>query len=423
MSQVNSWRTELRRLQIDLSSREIISYKAHRLALGQLWLTLQSVPDPIFLAYREMPEERLVEASEKMGPALAEGRLEFRESASPEEIALLVGAQLRALENVLVARPGFAHPPSSPDSYLVPEIDAFIIPRRDSKLQDGKTGPGRGLGRRATPRHRIIPRTVDDYNVELVWDTRLSAGHTAGRRRALGAALLPGMTLTRDPAQKKWVALAADCPQQSDLIAGHVRGSHDDGAMAVVYPELSMPPHRLLLLQAELGGRSRLMEPGSGPALVAAGSWHENDGRGVRNVMRVLDKTGVERMRYAKSIPYFRDGLHEGIVADRNIPVLVNTDFLATFAICLDFCERELAIPYDRLDVDLVLVASQGNERTMKGHEANAEKLGIKHGGETFVVQHGEKGHDPVGYVFPREEHATDARENRSWSTRLLSFI
>ena len=416
------WINELRVLQAKQAGRDVTGERALRLSMAELWGHLRSCPNEIAIAFRQLPEEALVAGAELKRKALAEGLISWGPAKDATEFAREVGSQLWALDTELADRPGFINPPAGPNGYLCRETDVFVIPRRDAKTLDGRTGPGRGFGRRGTPHHRILPRLIDEYEVRLVWEPRLSAGRIGGQSHNMGAALLPKMELLPDPEQPMWIALSADCPEDGATISRQVQGCYDDGAFVMVYPELSMPEARRKLLSGALEARSRQMEVGKGPAFVAAGSWHDRDADGVRNIMRVLDKTGTERMRYAKSSAYFRDGVEEGIVLDKVIPVLVNTDFLATFAICLDFCERELPTPYDRLDVDLILVASYGNAQTMKGHEANAGDFRTKLGGQTFVVQHSDTCPNPVGYVLPAPTEGGPHVEDREWSTRSVRF-
>lgn len=336
------WRTRLDELQEVQSARDVTSEAALRLSLAELWNLLRTCPNDIVTIYRQASEASILAYADPLREVITHGRLKWDLSGSETQVAMAIGGQLRAIDAALADRPGFAQPPAGPNSYLCAESDAFVVPRRLAKSIDAHTGPGRGFGRRGTPHHRVLPRRIGDFEVKIVWSPQLSAGAVGTNERALGAALFPGMRLVQDTAlEPQWIALSADCPDEQTMIPLQVNNCYESAALALVYPELSMPETRRLLLSEALRDRSAQMELGQGPALVAAGSWHERGADGVRNVMRILDKSGVERMQYAKTSAFFRDGVREGIVTSDIVPVLVNTDFLATFAICLDFCERD----------------------------------------------------------------------------------
>ncbi|MBP0114352.1 hypothetical protein [Bradyrhizobium vignae] len=56
-------------------------------------------------------------------------------------------------------------------------------------------------------------------------------------------------------------------------------------------------------------------------------------------------------------------------------------------AICLDFCDV-CETPFSELDVDVMLVPSMGNDRTMQGHQTTAAQVEVRFGTRSFVVQH-----------------------------------
>ena len=57
------------------------------------------------------------------------------------------------------------------------------------------------------------------------------------------------------------------------------------------------------------------------------------------------------------------------------------------FAICKDFCDRAVALPFAELPVDLMLVPSIGRTSTLAGHLANVEDLRLRTGAVVLVVQ------------------------------------
>ena len=350
----------------------MVADAALRLGLAELWNLIRHGPRDLTLAYRTINDTSILREANRLGDELAEGRLGWAVSEDWSEQALSLGAQLRALDHELAGRPSFSR--LSTMSFHCPEVGAFVIPRIRPKPVDQPIGPGCGFGRRATPHHRILPESIGSLTVTLVTKPLLSCGSLAGSTRNLGAAMLPGMVLSPEPEPGPYFATSASCDNDAQIIRDQVAAAFDEDAFAMVWPELSMPDDRRAVVEKALDARARSMQPG-GPAIVVTGSWHETIDEERRNVLRVLDKTGKEQLSFLKLAPYQRGDVREDVVAGDTIPVVVNLDALVTFGICLDFCDVDVPVPYLELDVDLVLVASHGNNTTMKGHEANAGKL------------------------------------------------
>lgn len=388
--------------------------------MARLWHQAVSAPDTLQIEFRQLDLKDFLTAKRAAIDALDEGDLQPLSASSWKELAVALGAQLMALDELLAQTPSFVGPPAVDDPFLVPGTELHVIPRSRAK-RDMRPGPGAGFRRRATPHHRILPRRIGTHAIETVWRPQLSAPSVrAPTERRFGAALLPGMSLEPPYDPGDWIASSAPCPDDGSLVREQVAGAYENDVFAAVWPELSMPPERLALLSRLLKERSDLMEVGVGPAIVAAGSWHEEKEGQVRNVMRILDRTGQQRLEFFKGSAYAVGPLREGIVPHDVLPVLVNDDALVAFAICLDFCELETTFRYE-LDVDYVLVASLGNRTTMDGHKANSRRLASRTGGRSFVVQHSDTG-IPVGWVLPGadDERPDDLEESRPWSVRAI---
>jgi predicted amidohydrolase len=139
--------------------------------------------------------------------------------------------------------------------------------------------------------------------------------------------------------------------------------------------------------------------------LIVGGTWHEeNDGK-VANVATIFDGYGAIKLTYKKMLPFIDEEMKaESIELGKKLPVLVTDDQLVTVAICKDFCDLSLSLPYLELDVDLVLVPSMGNEATMKGHQNTAKRMRVLYGARTFIVQQvypKEQTYEALGLVLP----------------------
>ena len=397
---------------------EVVDAGTRRTALARIWKAAVEAPDKLNVEYRTLSQDELEPSVTAARDALDEGGLLLPAGRSWKDLALAVGAQLAALDAALADTPAFFGSAAGPGAFLVSEAGLHVIPRSRAK-RGLRAGPGAGFRRRATPHHRLLPVEIEGFRIELVSRPQLArpTGAAAGTLR-MGAALLPGISLTPVEGRPDWVAGAAPCLDEKGAISAQVDGAYDDGVFAALWPELSMPPGRFAMLQEHLSRRSARMEATHGPRIVAAGSWHEERDGTMRNVMRILDSSGMQQFEFWKITAYSVGQVHEGAVAHNVIPVLITDEALVTFAICLDFCDLETTFKYD-LDVDLVLVPSHGNRKTMSGHASNAGRLNATTGGSAFVVQHSEED-PPVGWVLPGvdEKQPGMLDENRTWSVR-----
>lgn len=171
------------------------------------------------------------------------------------------------------------------------------------------------------------------------------------------------------------------------------------GAHAIVWPELTIDDDALGTLQDELAAAA--LREGHGPEVVVAGSWHRQHGDHLRNSAPVLDATGNEHAHHWKSVLFIGAQVRQEMVEPGDeILVLACDRFLASVAICKDYCDLATEAPWPFLDVDLLLVPSMGGRSTMDGHVARAAQDVISHGLRVFVVQQGDHGSSP-SFVLP----------------------
>lgn len=263
----------------------------------------------------------------------------------------------------------------------------------------------------------------NDLEVRPIWIPHLSFGLAPGAEQTVGAALMPAMKVEFEKQLNgTYRAVGAPCPDEARILAEQIEGAYAGPRLAIAWPELSMPPDRLETLQGDMRKQSRNVEPQEGPAITVAGSWHDERDGVIRNVMRVLDKSGVERLAFDKVTTFVGGGVTEANIPGKIIPVLMNNDALVTFAVCSDFCDLEIDPPYLSLDIDLLVVPSLGNAAALNGHEGNARRFGIFFGTSTFLVQQNEDTHDPVGWVLPACAVSRKKEEDKAWSVRQFTF-
>lgn len=418
-----AWRQKAAALQAKHAQISALSSQDLILALSELWRLVFEPTRDLAVSFRDLDETELSKASAFYHDLLHDGHIAWQASGTWRQTALAVAGQLRALDAELATRPRFAQPPASSSQLLCRETDIFVIPRARPKPGGRRPGPGNGLLRRATPHHRLIPRVIDGkFEVELHWTQHFAFGSVPRDEGRVGAALFPGLAVKWDEREDGHVAVEAPCSDEATALAAQLDGAFADGFLAVAWPELSMPPDRLDRLKGGLAARAAKAPALVGPVLVAAGSWHEEEDGVVRNVMRLLDKTGRERLRFDKITTFVGGGVREGNLAAARIPVLLNNDALITFAVCSDFCDLDLDPPYLQMDVDLIVVPSLGNANALKGHEGNAQRMAVRTGASTFVVQQHESKKEPLGWVFPKRDGAPSLEEQEAWSTRSIAF-
>lgn len=389
-------------------------------------LMVVDVPDEALSHYEEIDEGRLSIAA--LGAAkIMSGDARAGENTweAAAQLIFEIAVRVRALDAFLNFEMGF--PPGRPPrvSRFLHDGRAYILPRfiPRARLRDGQA-----FSRRALIHHRILPRLVRGVKVEpIILDDRNAKGRASGGLK-YGAALVEGLShVYANPRQGRFIVSTIVLPDADAILRRHVEAAFADGCFAVVWPELSVAPEGKAFIAHLLKSRISDRQGATVPSIVVAGSQHEEIDGHFQNIATIFDGYGMEIATHAKSRPY-RDqaiGL-EDIRSRPSIPVLVGESGAFAIAICKDFCDLARVPLYLDLDLDAVLVPSMGEDNTMANHLAAAQRIYVKYGTRTFVVQQnvpdavgGGTGH--IGYVLPpsrptSEIQPADLRNSSTWS-------
>jgi hypothetical protein len=243
----------------------------------------------------------------------------------------------------------------------------------------------------------------------------------------MGAALFPGLDLQiRREGEDGFVVTGAACAGMDVTVLRQLQAAFADGCFAAMWPELTVAPTLLALIQRTLEDRALSVDPRNSLQLVVAGSWHVQEEHGLANVAPVLDGYGGVKLLYRKVLPYQDRKIGtEAIAPVLEVPVLVTDDHLVGFGICKDFCDQGVPLAFADLDVDLVLVPSMGNPVTMDGHRSTAKRMRTLFGTRAFVVQQAEAerpADEQPGWVLPFPNDPTglatpDLRQAGDWQS------
>jgi hypothetical protein len=372
-----------------------------REAIVELMRLMLSGPESIQQRYKAIDELQLRTLAEAARANLDQGSMAWLDC----ELVEAAGAQLRAFDRYLLDHGDIRGKPDNPNvDYLCPTSDVHVIPRFAAEQPQPHLVTSRTVRRRGLVWHRLIPRTMGDYTIDLQWHADLSLSFRRTNARVLGA-LFDGLTLIRDERFTNYVAADAPCVDEDATIAKHVEAAYAGDVTIALWPELTMPKERRAKLRSALKARARECDPGTGPTLIAAGSWHEVDGTTVRNRMHILSSIGQPRFVHDKTLPLESKTLGtEELAPSYRIAVLIAEDALIAFAICRDFCELQITKIYHELDVDLVIVPSYGDIATILAHRQQATNLYTDPGTRAFVVQQivpEEATEAGVGFILP----------------------
>lgn len=387
-----------------------------RSALIELHRLMTIAPSEVQVAYKDVDESLLVSEAELRIDGIADGDLSWSFGQTDDVLGWTTSAaiQIRALDRYLL-RDARDHdgPPADPNSdWRSPDGSHFLIPRKRPREPDPKRRARKSYKRRGVLHHRILPCELMGYSVILHWqDALASANGESGARH--GAALFKGLELDTEDRDGGFIVTGVRCEDTEGTLALQMEAALADGCVSVVWPELTISPELLEKICAFLRDRALDGDGRTPPQILVAGSWHEVDEDKVRNVATVLDGYGGVKLRFEKMMPF--DSTQTGpekIAPGGVLPVIITDDRLIAFAICRDFCEEDLDLPYPNLDVDLVLVPSMGGAKTMRSHQGTAKAIRVRYGCRTFIVQQGDAP-DPdgaLGYVMP----APDDPEERT---------
>lgn len=407
----NSWRASVKRLAGDFISIDKSGPDGGlREAMLRAWLAMSAAPSPVKHDYAMISEARILTAAGKVSGKLITDDFGFKAPTTLDDrdFVLSLGGFLRAVETELSHRDEGGRPLNPEDDWLhvVNDQGYYVIPleriawrQRKAPAQDKRPFTQRGL-----LRFRIVPQSIEGADVKLYRPERISSG----RAKHFGAALFEGIHFQEQRGDETFRLMEVSIGDRETQLKLACDRMIADGCLAVVLPELTVDDNSLQFIKSELSDKSWL---GDAPdrlgdlGFVVAGSWHkEIDGEVFANIATVLDNDGTTLLEYHKRLP-FRDpeGNAEGIRRGTELPLLILDEGLFGFAICLDFCDRTLTSPYDRMDVDYVLVPSCGNEATMSGHLRTAMDLDDRVKTRSFVVQQAYPNLTPkgLGYVLP----------------------
>ena len=408
---------------------------ASRRLLVDWYLIAEAAPPELLRHYATFEEADLTRRAAFDLESMHRGDFSLRLAGTSDAVAALlgVGARLRALDDLLAIQAHDHGLPSDPEgTWLVKGSadDAFLIPRylprKPPRARQGKPVTAGPFTHRSLIHHRVLPTRIGSRAVRLAC-AAVRLGRDDGPL-ILGGGLFPGLHLIPEPVGKCFRIKAVQCDRQEEVADEIMRQALVDDCCAVVFPELTISPdlrnriERSLRRQPPRPGRQRSIP------LVIAGSWHEPAGARYRNVAPILDGFGAVVARHEKTMPYDYNGSMEALQRGGAITVVVTEDALVGVAICLDFCDRggTRHNPYAMLDVDLMLVPSFGNARTLDGHMATAQDMKTRWRTETFVVQQGDRLPPPgIGYVLaPADDlksQATDLVSDQPWNRRPAS--
>lgn len=357
----------------------------------------RSSPAIVLQSYTRISEDDLVDAAEDRRGELEAGRDGWwiLPSADPVDMAFIIGAEIRATDALLRhVRPREA--PSRADrEYRLSKEKAFVIPCRERRL--GKAGRDRqSYERRGLLNHRILPTIVQGFRVKLSGGGNVAMRAPVGPPQQTAAAGLFGdiKLAVSEPAGGLFIVDGCQAAGKSAQIDRNLAEAQRCQASLLVWPELTMTPTDLERIRSWLA-RRLFIDDADGPSLdfVVAGSWHRQIKGHTVNRSEVLDGNGQRLLSFDKLFAYHDIDLGtEGIAPSRTLQVLILDDILVAFGICRDFAESQAGNPFQTLDVDLVVVPSMGNARTVQGHELTGKLMKERFTTRTFVVQQADPG-------------------------------
>ncbi|MEG3166575.1 hypothetical protein U1737_00015 [Sphingomonas sp. LB3N6] len=380
------WERKAAALAAEHAERSAATLDTIRLSLVELDRLFKEASTAIERRYKEIPERLLREFTEEAEALIDEGSLAWLQ----RDVVEAAAAQVRALDRHLYQhRERRGKPDDVNTDFLCTEHETHVIPRPLAKPPEDPAGVSTTTyRRRGLVRHRLLPRvTSEGFEVVLHWHRDLSLQFRTAEAKVVSA-VFQDLTLIPDRSFEKFVASEAPCLDEDGAIDAQIAAVYEPGVVLALWPELTMPKERRAKLAGALLAKSKASPLEVRPAIIAAGSWHEVDGRQVRNRMHVLSGSGRHRFYHDKSLPLESTTLGvEELTPSDQVAVLVNDDVLIAFGICRDFCEAQISDLYIELDVDLVVVPSYGDRKTIEAHREKARRLSIKSAGSTFVVQ------------------------------------
>jgi hypothetical protein len=390
IQQLQIWKAEARKLGEAHGAIADVSRDVLRRVLIQLNLLFLKAPGEIRRAYKNLSEKRLAVSQQQRTDVVNSGSLGWTlpEHDDAASIAEALGGQIRAIDWRL-----FRQASQFPFevSYWLAEGDEFYVIPRSGVSKDRLSKKGQPYEKRGMFNHRIVPSEIDGYRVEVVESRTLRLSATADPSEwIMGACVFAGLDprpkFTHVNDDKYFIIDHLICDTANDTVDEQMEKALADNCMAVVWPELSVPPPLRQRIEDRLR-RVDIVDTRERPEIVVAGSWHEPKEGGHVNRAHIYDGYGKHLAVYDKIEPYYdsRWGT-EKISPGKTLCILATEAALIGFAICLDFCEVN-SNPFTELDIDLMLVPSMGNDETMRGHQLTAKRISVRFGARSFVVQ------------------------------------
>lgn len=377
-------------------------------AIAVVYEALAATPDDLLQDYDGFTENQLADPSGQRATEVALGRIEIADSGDPLEILLDAARLLRALEKAVLEHSRHIESDRGADledQYRTTDGRHYVIPRVTAIA--GITG--KPFLRRALLHHRVLPTRIGNLAIRLfrsplVPDATETVRERTGGARNYGAAFFPGLTVsTVKIGGNSFRVDGVSGFDAATELADHVARARNDGCIAIIWPELTMPQTSVQWLRSHLAAAA--MDKLAPFRFLLAGSWHLETGGQFRNVAQVLDGNGEPLFEIVKWAKFKLDGLREAIVPGREIPVLIGDGDLTVMAICRDFLQETKEVPYRLLNADVAIVpsmtASIDEVETLNGHAATAHTMAVRFGTRTMVVAQPKKpGSAGVGRVL-----------------------
>jgi len=376
-----------------LSSRHGALARVGRDEMRQILIDLDSIfraaPGSVHTAYKSLTEKRLGESQELFANCFDDDKAIWTlADEGAERVAELLGGLIREADRVLAYRR--SQWPIASSEWLVENAQRWVLPR--TGISASRTvRRNQGYDKRGILLHRILPARVEGYPVDVFDSRTVHSASTDLSKWKMGACLfqdfeaIPEFSVIRG--EKHFIVTGTKCPSAQQTVTAQVDSCLEENCVGLVWPELTVPTalrKEILKLFAD----RPLTDEREAPEFLVPGTWHESEDGEVVNRTRLYDGYGVERLAYDKIAPYADDDWgKERIRPGGRICVLATEGALLGLAVCLDFCDV-VTTAFSELDLDVMLVPSMGNDRTMQGHQATAATLELKFGTRSFVVQH-----------------------------------
>ena len=268
-----------------------------------------------------------------------------------------------------------------PDQWVPTGYPCYVIPvNRAYRAEDGMD-----RARRAILYHAIVPRQLGDLTVEIALHPDVDP-QGQGRSWLYGSAMFDSMTIDVDLVEEDgFRVVGAPLADDEGLVREQVDQAIAASSDVLSWPELTVPEQRLAHIKKALNGDP--LATASRISLTVAGTWHIEASHGWVNRAHILHGRGQRLASYDKRRWFAFDGRYERIEPGKSLLVIVTDDRLVSIAICKDFCDDVPDKVYDWLGVDLVLVPSMGNKKTLDAHRRSAKILQSRQGAVSVLVQ------------------------------------